>query len=183
VKNACKINNSNICSTEIMSNDPMNNSDENYLPLNNCLTSLRQKEDTYRNSKKRRLDFDTTELLSNDGTEMDNREISPNNCLTPLKEKKDTYRKLLKNQNICDTCAPFLTANSDNMLKSTLIDIKTRGRLTYPSHDVVIIARSAERVIRANDYILFKHNNIKEFLIMKLFRQLVLIIQYLTIIL
>ncbi|CAL1682573.1 unnamed protein product [Lasius platythorax] len=79
-------------------------------------------------------------------------------------------RKQLKNKNICDVCAPFLTASRQNMPKCTLIEIKTRGMLMFPSHDVVIIARTAETIIRANDYILFKHKNIKEFLILKTFQ-------------
>lgn len=47
--------------------------------------------------------------------------------------------------------------------------MKTRGRLMYPSRDVIVIARTTERIIRAND-ILFTRKNIKEFLIMKAFQ-------------
>lgn len=95
--------------------------------------------------------------------------------LSPYIDEVVTYisgfiiRKLLKNKSMCDTCAPFLTASSQDMSKYTLIEVKTRGRLMYPSRDVIAIARTTDTIIRANDSILFTQKNIKEFLITKTF--------------
>lgn len=46
-------------------------------------------------------------------------------------------RKLLRS-NICDTCSIFLTAKSTD---SILITLKSRGKLIFPSEDVIKIAK------------------------------------------
>lgn len=86
VENASKINDDNICSiiTEQISDPENHNMNGSYLPSNNCLTPFRQKEDVCCSSKKKHLDFDSIELVSNDDTEIGNCEIPPNNCLTEL---------------------------------------------------------------------------------------------------
>lgn len=75
-------------------------------------------------------------------------------------------KKLLRS-NICDTCSTFLTADSTD---SVLITLKNRGKLIYPSQDVVKIAKACETNIRENYHIIFKTKNIKNVLVIKTFQ-------------
>lgn len=75
-------------------------------------------------------------------------------------------RKLLRS-NICDTCSIFLTAKSTD---SILITLKSRGKLIFPSEDVIKIAKVCETIIRENSHIIFKTKNIKNVLVMKSFQ-------------
>lgn len=65
---------------------------------------------------------------------------------------------------------PFLVGSTQDQFSSSLIDIKTKGNLLYPLRDVIIIAQTTERTIRANDTILFTHKNAEKFLTMKSFQ-------------
>lgn len=95
--------------------------------------------------------------------------------LTPYVDEVVKYisgfviRKMLKNKSVCNVCAPFLTANSADMQKCFLIDLKSRGGLMNPSRDVTTITTTTEKIIRANNHVIFTKKNIKDFLLVKAF--------------
>jgi len=76
-------------------------------------------------------------------------------------------RKLLKNKSICNVCTTFL--HSENVV-SKLTELKNRGNLIFPSDDVILTSQSAERIIRENSHLIFKKPNIKQFLMIQIFR-------------
>jgi len=74
-------------------------------------------------------------------------------------------KKLLRK--ICHVCSSFLIAKSTN---SSLIKLKNRGKLIFPSVDVIKIARVCEMTIRENKHKIFIIKNIKNILIAKTFK-------------
>lgn len=49
--------------------------------------------------------------------------------------------------------------------------MKNREKLVFPSKDVIIICKTTEQIIRENNHILFKQENIKHILLAKTFHR------------
>ncbi|KAL6420641.1 hypothetical protein ACFW04_014259 [Cataglyphis niger] len=140
VENASKSNDDNICSIGIMSNDPRNdNINVNYLqsttvienmdsdpihytgigkfkkiPPNNCLILLIQ-EGAYCNSKKRRLDSDSIELISNDSMPIQKLPVYYFIEITLL---KDLISDLKKRNYISESIAHILMVRLNGIYRS-----------------------------------------------------------------
>lgn len=76
-------------------------------------------------------------------------------------------KKILKSIT-CSMCQASLITNNSNYNRSTLISIKNRGSLIFPSRSVVLVCQETERLIRSYPPTYFNSNKNKLYLLVKI---------------